>query len=171
MVRAYTGGLMERELFGEFEPKQEKPPKYLDFNNAITIVIDNQPGDPTDPQADFARDLHYAMVQKLDPIEEDCSNLRFYTAVGSQLDWHHGVDGFFIYTDKNTGFQYLITIDLTMDPSKSLPGKKAEYLLYVNEDQLDVKFNKKEYDHLMQLQSSELVRLIKKKIANREVYP
>lgn len=46
----------------------------------------------------------------------------FYTAVGSALDYHHGVDGFFEFRG------VVVTIDVTMNPEKSIA--KADVVVH-----------------------------------------
>jgi len=93
--------------------------EYRPYREAMDEVRRFQPGDPSDPECRFANDFH-AMVA-LELGLEDWSELKFYTAVGSPLDFYHGVDGFFEFCGK------VVTIDGTTNPEKL--DAKANYVV------------------------------------------
>lgn len=147
MKEAYSGGLLEHELFGanrhEKIARGERP-SYYSYNQSVEEVEKIQIGDPSDPEAKFANDLHATIAEKLGL--EDYTKLSFYNALGTSLDYYHGVDAFFKYKDKE-GNTHRITLDLTKNPNKD--DYKADVILYVNEDDLDFVDHKDRYPKLL----------------------
>jgi len=114
-----TGHMTEVRYFGEINPvgeKKEAAEKLLDdlqerykfrdgipgFEPSMDFVKKFQPketwteGNSNRPQIKLAGDLYDAICRWLAVKPDDPENgLRFYTAVGSPLDYIHGVDAFF----------------------------------------------------------------------------
>ena len=157
---AYTGKLLETELLGQ-TPKsssKERGLDYLPFRQAIEQVKNMQPGDPTDPTPRFSNDLHCTVAEFCGI--EDYSKLSLYTAVGSSLDHFHGVDAFF---ELNGGFGGVIrvTIDVTKNPHKD--AYKADIVLYIPEELLDLVDNKSGYNKLVVDSASRIAELLMQK--------
>ncbi len=84
--------------------------QYLPYHKAMKVAMSNQPwDDPTDPEPRFPRDLHFLVCEELGI---DCSELRYYTAVGTAFDFFHGIDAFFTY--KRGDKVYWVTLDLSL---------------------------------------------------------
>jgi hypothetical protein len=96
---------------------------YLPFGKSLELVKAHQPCDPSDPEAGFANDLHASVALALGL--EDWSELKLFTAVGSPLDFFHGVDAFFELRGK------IVTIDVTINPNKCVA--KADMVLNVSD--------------------------------------
>ncbi len=116
----YTGGLSESEILTSL-PDTWKDEGYFDEARSYEWVKKNQPWNPTDPSNKIANDLHFLVAQQLDL--ENLNDLKFYTALHSPLDIHHGVDAFFEIGDTR------FTLDFSL---KHKIDHKADYL--VNED-------------------------------------
>ncbi len=139
-----TGRIDESQMFGEVLNKkdfkeylQEKNEgRYLDYETAMADVEANQPWDnPGYPDPQFAADLHYTIGEQIYP-DKDYSKLgllKFFTAIGSTLDYDHNVDGFFRYIDQRGKVR-----DITMDVSKTAKERgiqkgqlRADVLIFV----------------------------------------
>jgi len=162
----YTGGLAEQEVFGKIEylAKDFRKPegKYLSYNEAKKIAKQNQPYDPTDPEPDFANGLHATVAEKLGL--DDYQDLGFYTAVGSVLDYLHGVDGFFEYKTKDKG-AIVVTMDITINPRKD--SCKADVLIELPTEGLDRKLDRKEYLEKLEEIACSVVEYINLKSADK----
>ncbi len=164
----YTGGLVENEMLGTARLEQEKRARakieYQPYQEALATVRENQPGDPSDPEARFANDLHATIAEILGL--EDYNQLRFFTAVGSTLDRFHGVDGFFeLQTDHSDPAQvFRVTIDITINPQKG--GQyKADHVIEVPTDGLDPKEDKEAFAALVNDTAQQIVRLLESQLA------
>ena len=120
----YTGKIAESEVLGETTPEQKEREsefngEYITFEQAIDLVKDDeyQPfKDPTNPhEKPFPHDVHATLIQEL--ALDSYAQLRFYTAVGSELDKKHGVDAFF-ELDLGNGKSVRATLDMTQNPNK-----------------------------------------------------
>lgn len=95
----------------------------------------------------LADDLYnkVAEIMGFEDRDEDDNflNLKFYTAVGSKLDYSFGIDGFISYTyiDKETDEEkeIIISLDLTLNKYKS--NAKADIILTFEEDAADKRSN------------------------------
>lgn len=115
-----SGKLNETFLLGEVrknDPEYAKALKrlgadakgYLPFTLAMELVEMFQPidskthklSDPTNPEKRFANDLRVQIADKLGlETSEELDRLKYYTAIGSPLDFFHGVDAFVILEGK-----------------------------------------------------------------------
>ena len=95
---------------------------YTTRPKAISQVKCFQPKDwnPTDPEPDIANDLHAHVCIALGL--EEWSEVAFYTAVGSPLDYYYGVDFFFELHN------VVVTLDLTTNPKKT--SYKADIIVH-----------------------------------------
>lgn len=103
-----TGTEVEEEVVGRALVSWNG--QYVPFHQSLRLVKAHQPWEPTDPEPRFASDLHATVAEALKL--ENYNELEFYTAVGSPLDFYHGVDCFFCFKGM------IVTIDLTIDSSK-----------------------------------------------------
>jgi hypothetical protein len=156
-----TGKTVERELFGEISLEQRREaPRYLGRHEAFKVVKSIQPGDPKDPQPDFAYEAFIRIEQLLDREGE----LSFYTAVGSVLD-RMGVDGWFELDGEKP-----VTVDLTTNPEKS-HKQEADIVFVVPRDGLDRSVDESQFMKYADALSQLVVRIMQQetKVA-KEVY-
>lgn len=124
------GKVFEEKIFGsgpvdvDFnkpENRKIKTEKYLTLDEALEFVKNNygEKRDPSDPEKEFANDLHATVAEKLGL--DDYSKLKFYCSVGTPADHFHGVDAFFEMED-----EYGMVHRVTMDAS--LKNKSEEIL-------------------------------------------
>jgi hypothetical protein len=125
----YSGAMAESELTGEILHKKDfGDQKYISYRQAETDVENGQPCDPTAPEKRFASDFHASVAEQICP--NDYSRLQLFTAVGSALDYYHGIDGYFRYIGEK-GKLSKVTFDLTKNPDKQ--RVKAEVLIVIPE--------------------------------------
>jgi hypothetical protein len=87
------------------------PEEYISFVEALQEMMETQPVgyDPSSPTDGGVVEL----FQKVkDILEKDRDDLRLYIAVGTRMDFFHGVDAVFSWHNVN------VTIDVTVDPNK-----------------------------------------------------
>ena len=133
----YTGAILEQEVFNKIEKKKypHDMENYVNYKVSIKIAKDAQPyEDPSDPDPQFANDLHATVAELLKL--EDYSSLRLYTAVGSHLDVYHSVDAFF-ELDTDNGI-ITVTLDVTKNISKG-EEHRADVVFQMPPDGLDPK--------------------------------
>lgn len=95
------GRQLEEQLFGcygWFDPAN--PPPRIEFNPAIVEAFANQPShwDINNPHVQFrwARELLYRVRDHIPPHMRP-ADVRMYLGIGRALDWHYGVDAFFLW--------------------------------------------------------------------------
>lgn len=123
----YTGRVLESELLGETEGAVERnKAEYQSYREAMSEVkAFEQKG------TYFVRDL----TERLTTIMAvPAETVRFYTALGTTLDYFHGIDGFF-ELDIN-GNTLVVTVDVSLR-EKPRDEYKADVLIYIDEDNLD----------------------------------
>lgn len=162
-----SGERIEKETVGRIKgaDKDEAFEKYIKYSDAMKAVKkpDVQPfEDPSEPsEVPFANDLLSTVADKLNL--EDYSDLRFYTAVGSQLDIHHGVDAFFEFDVD--GKIVVVTLDVTINESK-IDNAKADVVIFMPRDGLDPKLKEDREDYFKKLDevSSDIIKVINRKV-------
>lgn len=122
-----TGRITERDLFGEFKKSKTyieehrrlaNQTGYIGYDHDMGLIRDNYIQEPTNPEKPFAKELRMAVIDDLGlNTNEEMSRVRFYTSVGTTLDYNHGVDGWFEF-DLEKGGTRKITIDVTTNPNK-----------------------------------------------------
>ncbi len=165
MGEVYTGKIAETEMLGKTEREKSLKISYLPYRSAMALVRQTQPGTsdsnykfgPSDPEPYFANDLHASIAELLELDNYD--QLRYYTAVGSELDRYHGVDAFFDYFLEDPDHSVTITLDLTLNPHKE--EYKADVVLQASEEDLDLKGNKKGYSRLVEESANKIANAIK----------
>lgn len=160
---AYTGRLMEEEALGS--PDREKidvlnnPERtYLTYRQAMEAVKKMQPFDPSDPDPPFANDLHTTVAERLGLA--DYSQLGFFTALGSHLDFFHGVDAFFELRPEK-GRKIEVTLDITKNPLKDVG--RADVLISMPDEGLDPKDDRKMYLKKLEETAKKIVAVIRRK--------
>ena len=111
------GRLWENEVFRYylFTERGEPPPPYQPFHTALRDVMENQPDwkwDPARPRTPVATELFECAQTFLALCGRDPTKLRLFCAIGSSLDTHHGIDGFFEHCG------VIATVDLTANREK-----------------------------------------------------
>lgn len=154
-MNGYTGKLLEEEILGCCLWVWDG---YLSFRESVKKVKAFQPWDPTDPRPRAANDFHFFVSEAL---EVECSELGFFTSVGTPLDRYHGVDAFFEYNGR------VATVDLTSN------GKKDEYKadLIVHEEDIyqeDGNVNQERLQELASLVAGLLKKEPRRLVAQRE---
>ena len=114
----YTGRLFEADVLPQCTDTKRC---YLPYGVALARVRMNQPAgwDPKDPATKYMNNLHVLVAEALEL--EDYGDLKLLTAVGSPLDFFHGVDSLFEFQGQ------IVTIDVTKNPKKL--GGKADFIL------------------------------------------
>lgn len=128
-----------------YQPQQANS---LPFREALELTKKFQPGDPTNPRKDFAREMRLALAEKLGlESDEQMNRLKYFTAVRGPLD-AHGIDGFFVfsYTDNEGRIkECAFSLDATKNPSKDEPPKADVLIGGDVPDPSDDNFNEDEY--------------------------
>lgn len=115
----YTGRTFESDVLPSLQEtwKQEG---YFDEAKSYEWVRNNQPWNPSDPDNKIANELHFQVAQKLGL--DDVNELKFYSAIGSPLDFFYGIDAFFEIGDST------FTLDLSINPHKEVA--KADMVIH-----------------------------------------
>lgn len=119
----------------KFEGGAEEVEVYLPFEKAIESVKERRLFSPTDPEPEFANDLH-ATVGELLGLD-DLSRLEYYTALAPEgspltsLDFDHGVDAFFELKDDEGKRSERVTLDVSFRDKEKV---KADALLKLSPD-------------------------------------
>ena len=138
-----SGKLNEAFLLGEVrtqDPEYQKVLKnlggdsrgYLPFVTAMELAMLFQPvvkalnretkreerraQDPANPEKRFANDLRVQIADKLGLATfEELERLKYYTAIGSPLDFFHGVDAFVVLEGEHSSDpKKIVTFDFTL---------------------------------------------------------
>ncbi|OGY43735.1 MAG: hypothetical protein A3B89_02710 [Candidatus Buchananbacteria bacterium RIFCSPHIGHO2_02_FULL_40_13] len=166
-----TGSMAESEIFGEvirpveFENWREGH-NYMTRNEALRLVQESQPGNPSDPEPRFANDLQATIVERVYP--NDYNRVRFFTAVGSPLDYLHHIDAFFEIDDGD--FTYTITIDLKTHPVEKPATLKTDILLIYPTEGLDPNIDKEDYQSLIARTAQEIIEIFQEKQVRKSGY-
>lgn len=139
-----TGSVIERGAFGKAADSTDKA-AYMTYKDALEQVTRYYTGDPTNPEASFARDLRIEIIDRLaDKLglknTNDYNKVRFYSARGSAFDLYHGVDGF-VEVDID-GQTFRVTLDIT---TREKDTWKADILIVFPKDDLDPDMDEKMY--------------------------
>lgn len=107
--RGYLPFYVAKELAMQFQP-------LVRSENRFTHDMEVKLQDPANPDKGFPKDLLEAIKDQLGFIsDEDLSRLKYYTAVGSPLDYFHGVDAFIILEGKTKQDpEALVTFDVAL---------------------------------------------------------
>lgn len=139
-----TGKDAERVLTGEQAKDRierfEQHAEHLPFRAAMEIVRNvqehfKQPYDPAAPSRRYplAYWLHYYLKEAL---LVRGGTVKFFTAVNSLLDLHHGVDGFVDYQTPD-GLVVTAPFDLTLNEAKFAGGTHGHFIVPVTEEMIE----------------------------------
>lgn len=109
------GALWEQEVFGQAACDRDQPP-YRQFDSALSEVLTVnwqktvQHWDPDKPSTEIGYQLFQAVESFLPVLPQRV--LRLYSAIGSALDYYHGIDGVFYWRGQKA------YIDLTVNDDK-----------------------------------------------------
>lgn len=122
--------------------------KFIDVDDSFKLVEKCQIGDPEKPSTFFASTLYKKVKEYY--AEQGEYVLKYFTAVGgTHLDVCHGIDAFFKLYDKESGDELaMASLDLTMNPNKTEPGK-ADVLADIKAEdysKYDTSKNNEEFD-------------------------
>lgn len=120
-----------KNLIDKYHEELYKKDTYIPYDQAMELVRKSQPFNPENPSPSFAKMLH-ANIKQFLSLGEHIS-LKFYTAVGSHLDRHHGIDAFFEISDAEGAIAARTTMDIKKyNPEKSI---KADQLIVMTDDE------------------------------------
>ncbi len=185
----YTGNQIEAELLGEVaEPKRisfeywkNNYDKFrMSKGEMYRLVEANQPegSEPTDAEADFAYQVQCAIAEILTAQGQEIferagkkdlfkgisyDQVKFYTAVGSPMDYALGVDGYFkIYLDD------ISYIEVTLDASGwQKPEYKADQLIIY--EGIDSKTESAKWKDFISSEALAVVQWFKYKLEKNEI--
>jgi hypothetical protein len=125
-----SGYIWEEQVF-RVSSKMFAKPVYLSWQDAVSDAIERQKDlrwNPTKPRTSVGKEMFECVQSYLPKYLAD--KLQFFCAIGTALDWYHGVDGFF----EIDGF--LVTIDLVYSEKQQAKAdilfskKEANILLW-----------------------------------------
>jgi len=126
---------LERDVFGTFNQTKEfkeafqelaTDTGYAPYEQAMSIIREHYPGDPENPEKEFANDLRLEILDLLGPTATD---VQFYTAVGTALDHFHGIDAWVEIKYPERKSAEIITLDVTLNKDKQETGHKANLII------------------------------------------
>lgn len=139
--RRFFDKKLEKEIIYRFAKNREV--YTFNLETSLKIVEQCQPRQ-LEPLAD---DLYNKIGEELG-IEErdendDFIDLKFYTAVNSKADYSFGIDAFVVYyhTNEESGEKEKITVSLDVTVNSLKDRKKADLILYFQEDSADKREN------------------------------
>lgn len=156
-----SGENVEGELLDRVIKKNERAQefykeKYVPYKEALKDVRLRQPWSPYDPKRPFARDVRLEVIDRLGFTDKaGFEHVGFFTAVGSALDYYHGVDAFLevaldidlaklertpresvMRSDYKPGTYVRVTLDVTTR-EKDADEQKADVVIWVPPDGID----------------------------------
>ncbi len=151
IVNIQEGKFFETSVFHKCTG-EDSDYKSMNYNDSLEWVKNHQPeknfNKPETLDSIQLSQLKSAIVSKLSDVDEV---LRFYTAIGSPLDFLHGVDGFFELGE------HIVTVDLTLNPNK-VEGK-ADVIIFADaEEGLN--------DEVIQIASSDIAEKFKERFTH-----
>lgn len=164
---SYTGKLAEDEVFGSTEKGKniESKNQYYSFEVLVELVKSSQPfKEPSNPDMPFPNDLH-ATIAKAFTLE-NYEQLKYYTAVGSNLDWMEGIDAFF-ELDLGNGESIMVTLDITLNPMK--PEHKADVVFQWPAEGISRKEDREEWNEKVNEISNMIIEIFKQKAQDKGV--
>ncbi len=179
-----TGRLLEEEYFGVCTLKKNKAEAselfrqlsggksfdeakgHLPFEKAVMFAKHFQPGDdPTCPSTKVARDLVDFVAEEIgiDPDGDDALELKFYTAVGSPLDFYHRTDAFVEYKGSR------VKIDVTMDRSKRFEDSSVDRIIMEELPDYGVKEERAAYESALRKYARAVAQILEPIEHTREI--
>jgi hypothetical protein len=175
----YTGKILEADVLGVPRGAElfESKPEYIRYKDAVTLIHQIQPERPTYFMAELRDRIEY-IIQDSDELlssHEEAAQLlkdatvEMYTAVGTSLDYHHGIDGFAELTCPQCEEPYRVTLDVTGNPEKTY--SKSDIIVYVGKDDMDLEDHKSLFLNLVDKTAdaitNHLIKVIEIKSASR----
>ncbi len=114
-------GRQFEEIFFGITGHKIRRPIYVDWDPALIRVIQRQSDlgwDPRIPKTTLSHEF-FECIKSYLPSEK-AVDLRLFCCLGTTLDWHHGIDGFFMLDG------IITTIDLSL---KKKADFKADFLI------------------------------------------
>lgn len=135
----YSGRMLESDMFGDGRFMQNplfvahyralaRRDGWVSFPDAVRLVRDHYPGNPTNPKKEIPNALRLAVCDALKLPEEARNRVKVYSAVGTPLDRIHGADAFIVYEPMD-GPPSIVTIDVTQRTEKLEEGHKADIIV------------------------------------------
>jgi len=123
-----AGYRWEKQFFGKSSKNSIKKP-HKDFDDSMFEVLNEETQiklgwDPQKPSTPLSKEVFECIKSYLP--ENKFDKLRLFNALGTSLDFHHGVDAVFILDE---GEQFYVTVDLTTKYVKSKNVQKADIIL------------------------------------------
>ena len=122
---------LELDAFGAPKwnlPHSPETQGYLPYQEALETIRKHYALDPENPTTPLAQDLRLALLARLNPSQTGNLAVHFYSAIGTQLDHHHGIDAFLDIV-KDGHLVKTITLDATLNPQKQTTGHKADVIV------------------------------------------
>ncbi len=155
----YIRGI-RREYYKIYGSPEHAMFRQEEIGEAFEAVERNQPWkDPSDPTPEFANDLHATVAENLEL--EDYSDLGFYTAVGTHLDYYFGTDAFF-KLKIGDGQEIYVSLDLTSNEHKY--DAKADVIIHVPDYLIGRKDNHDEYMSIVKTAARDITAKFKIKL-------
>ena len=159
--------LKNRDKFSNKFDVNDAKENYISWKKAMQIVEASQLGDQENPSKFFANNLYKAIWKKLNLT--DGSKLKFFTAVGSSLDYLHDIDSYFKLYGPDEKEVASATINISKIDERQETGKKAEILMYIADAKKDLydpssdNFDKAALDEIIEEYSSLVADLLEAK--------
>ena len=161
------GEVRQTEAYMRELKKVQKENGYVSWKDSLRLARKFSPYDPTDPRnKPFLNDLRIAFIDELGFTEErDMDRVKIFTAVGSPLDFWHGIDTFIEVEDGNGRTSKIIGFDAKeMDASpetrEHVHEKKADIIIFMKETP-DADTESKAYVAKMEEIAKEAARVFK----------
>jgi len=163
------GEVRQTEAYMRELKKVQKENGYVSWKDSLRLARKFSPYDPTDPRnKPFLNDLRIAFIDELGFTEErDMDRVKIFTAVGSPLDFWHGIDAFIEVEDGNGRTSKIIGFDAkemadSPETREHAHEKKADIIIFMK-DFPDAESESKEYVAKMGEIAKEAARVFKTK--------
>src|SRR3989344_2682941 len=163
------GEIRQTEAYIRELKKVQKENGYVSWKDSLRLVRKFSPYNPTDPHdKPFLNDLRIAFIDELGFTEErDMDRVKIFTAVGSPLDFWHGIDTFIEVEDGNGRTSKIIGFDAkemadSPETREHAHEKKADIIIFMK-DFPDAESESKEYVAKMGEIAKEAARVFKTK--------
>lgn len=143
-------------------------PDSLPLKEAVALSKEFQPGDPTNPDKAFAKELRLALAEKLGlESDEQLDKLKIFTSLRGPLD-AHGIDGFITFlcpAGESGEEEIMVSFDVTKNPDKDEPIKAADMLIGGDiPDPSDEGYKEKDYLEIISKYAEEAAEVIQEKL-------
>ena len=124
-VPGCRGSRLEENFFGHHADFSQGIPRYQEYNEGVVFVRKNQKKlgwNMRNPKTEFGRNLFLRVRRDLNCYRR---SLRLCCALGSALDYYHGIDGFFFF---EADLVNIVTFDLSENKIRKLKPK-ADFVI------------------------------------------